>query len=533
MATLIWQRDVADVKATFTSWDKCMAKTYCKWPVIAAIIVVALVLISVLICLGRCICCGAECACCCFRCCGGCCGGGGRKGHKKMNSASAPPPLPGGYQPAFPSTPVNSQYRAHNTPAFEKPQFATFESSSKPVNEDALPPMPSWSDATSRKVEEEIVPEKPGDVELHNLEHKAGASDSMLAGAAGTPLRSPGRSPVPQSPYHAESAYSPPSQQYGGFAGRPSQPGLRSQDSFRSGQQNGVVDQYGNQQPGYGNRLNSPAPGAPAYDPIHQYERDSPRLGGQGQEYGRGSPRPGGQNNEFGRNSPRPAGQNNEFGRSSPRPVMGGAANFNNGPSPTQNRGYGPPSLAIGRVNSPLAPNQVYDAPQLAPGRVNSPLATHQAYDAPRVAPGRVNSPMVTHQGYDAPQAIPARVNSPYQPYDAPQAVSLYHHDQNNYTAPEPYHELDTSYTAPKPYAELAANYTAPKPYAELATGYNAPPQAPSELSQGYAPSGSTRFEAPSEYQNNYQQPQELDSGSWPMQPQQQQQHNGHGGRNY
>jgi hypothetical protein len=30
MATLIWQRDVADVKSTFSSWDKCMTKTYCK-----------------------------------------------------------------------------------------------------------------------------------------------------------------------------------------------------------------------------------------------------------------------------------------------------------------------------------------------------------------------------------------------------------------------------------------------------------------------------------------------------------------------
>jgi hypothetical protein len=100
--------------------------------------------------------------------------------------------------------------------------------------------------------------------------------------------------------------------------------------------------------------------------------------------------------------------------------------------------------------------------------------------------------------------------------------VSPYQDARNNYAPPEPYAELDTGYTAPKPYAELAANYTAPQPYAELAASN------PSTHSHGYALSGSTRFEAPSPYQQSYQQPQELDSGIWPIQHQQQQ-YNGDG----
>ncbi|OCK89973.1 uncharacterized protein K441DRAFT_581554, partial [Cenococcum geophilum 1.58] len=65
MATLLWRRDIAsstgDIKSTFSSWDKCMAKAYCKWPVIAVIIIGSCIVLSILFCLFRCICCGAEC----------------------------------------------------------------------------------------------------------------------------------------------------------------------------------------------------------------------------------------------------------------------------------------------------------------------------------------------------------------------------------------------------------------------------------------------------------------------------------------
>ena len=104
-----------------------------------------------------------------------------------MNSAP-PPPLPG-HQPASQPSPVNTQYRSPDPPAFEKPQYAQFDAPSKPINEDALPHMPSWGDAASKKVEETTLPKEPGDVELNRLDYNGSATSPMLAGAAGASLR--------------------------------------------------------------------------------------------------------------------------------------------------------------------------------------------------------------------------------------------------------------------------------------------------------------------------------------------------------
>jgi hypothetical protein len=168
---------------------------------------------------------------CCCKCCTCCCGssGGGRSGHKRMKSeptpiyptyganpqavnpyagnpyaqahAAAPPP------PLDPR-PLNQQYRSHDAPAFtpaptyasaprERPQFATFESPSKPVNEDALPAMPSWGDARDRhiEVEEQPVPPKRGDMELDRLDHNGSVTNGSMAGT--TAVAGPRRSPAP------------------------------------------------------------------------------------------------------------------------------------------------------------------------------------------------------------------------------------------------------------------------------------------------------------------------------------------------
>ena len=61
-------------------------------------------------------------------------------------------------------------------------QTATFDTPHKSVagapayNEDALPAMPSWSNATSRHVEEEV----PGDVEMEKLDHKTAQQQLSL-----------------------------------------------------------------------------------------------------------------------------------------------------------------------------------------------------------------------------------------------------------------------------------------------------------------------------------------------------------------
>jgi len=113
---------------------------------------------------------------------------------------------------AAPPAPLNQQYRSHAAPAFapaptyahvqERPQFATFDSPSKPVNEDALPAMPSWGDARDRhvEVEEQPVPEKRGDMEMDRLNHNGSVTNTSMAGMAAVPRRSPVPTRSPVSP---------------------------------------------------------------------------------------------------------------------------------------------------------------------------------------------------------------------------------------------------------------------------------------------------------------------------------------------
>jgi hypothetical protein len=111
---------------------------------------------------------------------------------------------------------INPKFASKESP--EQPQFATFDAHSKPVNEDALPQMPSWSDARDVhvQVEEEAVPEKRGDVEMDRLNYNGSAQqlgmNSIAAGAAGAGMRgSPGgqgRSPVSPNDGYGFSAQS-------------------------------------------------------------------------------------------------------------------------------------------------------------------------------------------------------------------------------------------------------------------------------------------------------------------------------------
>ncbi|KAF2830166.1 hypothetical protein CC86DRAFT_181430 [Ophiobolus disseminans] len=223
------QNPLDDARNTLSSWDNCMAKSYCKWPVIVAIIIGSLIVLSVVVCIARCICCGAECAMCCCKCCTCCCGSSGDRGHKRMKSDPTPtyppyaaagtpnPYAPNPYAqahaaappPPIDTRPVDQQYRSHATPAFapaaapsnERPQFATFASPAKPVNEDALPAMPSWGDARDRhiEVEEPPPPQKRGDMELDRLNHNGSVNSGSMAamGAIGARrLPAPTRSPI-------------------------------------------------------------------------------------------------------------------------------------------------------------------------------------------------------------------------------------------------------------------------------------------------------------------------------------------------
>jgi len=191
--------DVQSAPETFSSWDKCMEKAYCKWPAIIGIVVGSLILLSVIWCFARCLCCGAElCGCCCR-----CCPSGSRRDRSKFkDDYSRMPPTPyGGYQPP----PAPMAYGANpNTP-----QFATFEEPNKKINEDSLPPMPSWDAAVKRRVEDQsepLNPSKEGDLEMGRL---ASQQQRMRGGYNSVP-----NGPMSPVPPHPQGEYFDNSQSY-------------------------------------------------------------------------------------------------------------------------------------------------------------------------------------------------------------------------------------------------------------------------------------------------------------------------------
>lgn len=136
-----------------------------RWPVIAAIIVGSLIVLSILWCIFSCLCCGISLCTACTRCltCGGCCGACGRsRGGRKDAEYRAMPPTPTpyqGYQPQ--STPMT-----YNNSG---PQFATFDARNKNVHEDSLPAMPSWDHAPTRRVED-TTPSQQQQMARDNME---------------------------------------------------------------------------------------------------------------------------------------------------------------------------------------------------------------------------------------------------------------------------------------------------------------------------------------------------------------------------
>ncbi|TDZ27145.1 hypothetical protein C8035_v012021 [Colletotrichum spinosum] len=198
---------VNDVKTAFSSWDNCMKADYCKWPVIGIMVVGGLIIFSIMWCIIRCACCGLSCCCqCCYclKCCGNCCGCcDPPKGtpHKHLDEPYAPTNQ--GYKSQAPmgapvapflQQPAHSAYStapsAAATPA--PPQYAEFEvnkSRSNPADADALPAMPSWEGAGSKKVaiEEEV--------ELEQMKKPAASPNAPNA-----PLMAPNAMSHPNSP---------------------------------------------------------------------------------------------------------------------------------------------------------------------------------------------------------------------------------------------------------------------------------------------------------------------------------------------
>lgn len=329
LAPLLFVRNPLDeAKTTLSSWDNCMAKSYCKWPVIVVIVVAALVAISVITCIARCICCGAECACCCLRCCTCCCSGSGRRGGHKRVKSDPPPAYPASYgapppnpyaqahaaappppRPSMDTRPINQQYRSNAMPTFEpapsrteRPQFATFDSTRAVVNDDALPAMPTWKEGRDVHVEVEVqpIPEKQGDMELDRLDRNGSVTSASNTGTTTTTTTAaaaavpgarrspgPGRSPISQpggnyrySPIQHQDAYASESAPLNSMNayGTP----YAQQDDYRRGSpaQNlspvqGAGAGYAQQHP-YGRSPPSHSQAYGTYEQIGQYNHQAP-----------------------------------------------------------------------------------------------------------------------------------------------------------------------------------------------------------------------------------------------------------------
>ncbi|KAF2263369.1 hypothetical protein CC78DRAFT_273451 [Lojkania enalia] len=349
-------------------------------------------------------CCGAECACCCFRCCAGCCGSGRGKGHKRMNSAPPPPVYPS-FPPAqaapINTHPINEQYRSHTTPTYrgveaeERPQFARFDAPSKPVNEDALPHMPSWKDAKSTQVEEVVMPEKQGDMEMDRLDRNGSVTGSAVTSvaAAAAGRRTPARSPVQRSPTYDNYGF-PPGYQNDSFVGGTPRRSPRNSPAPQAGQ-------YGQQQDDY--RMGSTSPSiSPVYgagmgrtqDQQFGQQQDNYRMGSPSQSpppvYGAGAGYT--QNQQYGRRSPN-QGYNQQAELPAPSRSPAHQSPYNNGYGNSSSTGRYIDDNYIPNPARSHSPSYTNPSPSHETSRYELPAATYpgqQTYETPIAAyPGQ------------------------------------------------------------------------------------------------------------------------------------------------
>ncbi|KAK4202241.1 hypothetical protein QBC40DRAFT_44703 [Triangularia verruculosa] len=267
---------IGDVRTAFSSWDNCMAQAYCKWPAIGLMILGGIIIFSVIWCIIRCACCAKSCCCSCFKClqccgnCCGCCDPPRGNGNKYLDEPYIPPnqgyksqePMHHGYDgrptapPAFDAGPMGGGYAASTgvttkSPAY--PQYAEFDvSKNKPGNEDALPEMPSWEGAESKKI---VLEEEKEAVEMNQLKKPEAngpnaQSPTMLNGVAASGAI-PGRGSTSPNPGN-RSPYGPPgvgAQSNGYFP-----PGAAVNDPYNQTAQsyNQPSGAYGQQGQGYG-----------------------------------------------------------------------------------------------------------------------------------------------------------------------------------------------------------------------------------------------------------------------------------------
>ncbi|KAI3329309.1 hypothetical protein HD806DRAFT_530705 [Xylariaceae sp. AK1471] len=217
--------DISDAATAFSSWDNCFQAAFCKWPVIALIAIAGLIILSIVWCIVRCCCCGVSCCCeCCYclKCCGECCGLCDPPRGKRSKYLDEPFVPPNHDQAYRSQAPMHSGLDSMKPSV---PQYAEFDSGNK-KDADALPAMPSWEDASSKKV---LIEEES--VEMEPLKKPDAVQNSSLMNVAN---RSHANSPSAMSSRNV-SPYSPPA-------------GIGRPNGYMTA---GPADSYGPNQQGY------------------------------------------------------------------------------------------------------------------------------------------------------------------------------------------------------------------------------------------------------------------------------------------
>ncbi|KAJ5414203.1 hypothetical protein N7509_000830 [Penicillium cosmopolitanum] len=425
VAQPIFARGISDEFKSVNSWDTCMAKSWCKWPVIVGIIVGSVIVIAILACVINCLCCGYQCC----KCCCGCCCPSGRRRNKQPKYYDDPPlhqPPPPSANPTYQSSPAPPVYRGATqtqTATFDTPKTANSH-----VDEDALPAMPTWANAVDKHVEDETHHE---DVEMKPLDRKQGA---------GTPFR-PGGSPGgAYSDYTNDNNISA-----GGYRGfNPTDPYAR-----RSPGPQAVL----NPTEPYTRR--SPAPPA-AFNPADPYARRSP--GPQAalnptDPYARRSPGPqaayAAATDPYARRSPAPintfAAAQDPYARRSPALASPVGA-----PSPYDSQPYQSYDTGNAGYHAVSSPSPVAYNPHTHGANYNAvPTALSPAADPQQQQPaGFTRQPSfgssqypptyTTHQPYRSNTASPAIASSPPPPsyVTSPHEYASHEYGSHDYVAP-------------------------------------------------------------------------------------------------
>ncbi|KFA53103.1 hypothetical protein S40293_05300 [Stachybotrys chartarum IBT 40293] len=379
---------VTDIQTALSSWDNCMAVSWCQYPVIAIIVVGGLILISIVWCIVRCCCCGLSCCCSCFRClqcCGDCCGACDppRKQQSKYLDAPYIPPDQG-YRTEAPMQSSFPSIAPNHPPAKAPPQYAEFDAPRK-GGEDALPEMPSWESSSSKKV---LVEEEA--VELETLKKKIATPEQQV------PLMT-GASSVATSPMPME---------YPGAYGQPQGNNARGYMDPQSR----PLDPYGQAAQGNGYAVNQ----GPVYDQDQPYDMPpapaaAAMMGRQSPALGRQSPalNPYGYDaNRMNQGYPQPAPLPNDYGN------YGG---FRQGsPAPSAD-GYGMRRRGTGdngAMGAP-APYGVDSRARNSPGPMRPSRPDDPYQQGPRQSPAPQNG-----RGYGAPSYNPPQddYNRSYSP---------------------------------------------------------------------------------------------------------------------